>query len=165
MDLYPLHHSKLSLLSGVVVGIRPLGTIPRLAGDTNGCGERIAIRFGHRDARTKVFEVDNIVNRSREDVGEVIAAASELVGLNGVEGTFSTVDTVRVIAVNVGVAIVVNAVSTGIFVNGHWRISRTWNDCILISDLMIPIAVKEEVGWKGNLWCETKGVRGEFVKR
>ena len=168
LNLDTLDQTELSLVGGVVVGIGPLGTVPCLAADSHRAGERIAVGFAHADARAQVLEVDDVVNRAREHVGEVITAAAELEGFNGIERTLSTVEAVRIVAVHVRVAIVVNAVSARVLVNddGLTRaVVGPWNSGVLVTDHMVPISVKEEIRWQRHLRGEPKGVGREFVER
>ena len=103
-----------------------------------------------------------------ENVGEVVASAAKLERLNRIERPLSTVDAVAVVAVNVGVSIVVNAVGAGIFVNhdGLARsVVRAGNGGVFVADHMVPISVQEEVRGKRDFWGEAKGIRGQFVER
>ena len=55
--------AKLRQLSGVVVGVRPLGTVPCLTRDPNRGGKGVAVGLGHADTGSKVLEVDDVINR------------------------------------------------------------------------------------------------------
>ena len=117
LDFDTLDQAKLSLLGRVVVGIGPLCTVPGLPGDAHRGRVGVAVGFVDAHTRAEVFEVDDVVNWSRQDVGEIVPAASKLEGFNAVERALTTGNTVVVVAVNKGVAVVVNSVCTGIFVH------------------------------------------------
>ena len=167
LNLNPLDHTELCLLCRVVVGIGPFCAIPCLTGDSDGAGEGEAIRLVDSHAWTEVVKVDDVVNRSREDIGEIISAAAKFEGFNRVEGALSTGDTVVVITIDEGVPIVVDTVCTGIFVH-HNRLTCSVvcprDSSVLVADDMVPVAVKQEVRGKRYFLSEAKGVRGQFVK-
>ena len=81
---------------------------------------------------------------------------------------FSAVDTVGIVVVDEGVSVVVDSVSTRIFVNDDGlprSVIRAGNGCVFIADDVVPVSVQQEIRRQRHLLSEAECIGGQLVKR